>query len=130
MVPPPRAAPTAAAHGGTSTGNDYGTMLQIRNVQMLPDGRSFVETWGTWRFRIMDRGMRDGYVVARVERIEDCDEELDDGAGAQGPPEPAPAPAPGSEPEPALNTSQSWPIILKNFRTRHLTIPLSQDTPS
>ena len=52
-------------------------MLEIRNVQMLPDGRSFVETWGTWRFRIMDRGMRDGYMVARVERIEDYEEEMD-----------------------------------------------------
>ena len=74
MVPPPRAAPRATANGNMSTGNEYGTMLQIRNVHMLPDGRSFVETWGTWRFRIMDRGMRDGYMVARVERIEDFDE--------------------------------------------------------
>lgn len=82
MIPPPRAAPSAGAHGGTSTGNDYGTMLEIRNVQMLPDGRSVVETWGTWRFRIMERGMRDGYMVARVERIEDYEEELDESAVA------------------------------------------------
>lgn len=58
-------------------GNDYGTMLQIRNVHTLPDGRSLVETWGSWRFRIMERGIRDGYTVARVERIEDYEEELD-----------------------------------------------------
>ncbi|KAH9943399.1 PUA-like domain-containing protein [Epithele typhae] len=77
MIPPPRAAPTATANG-SSTGNDYGTMLAIRQVQMFPDGRSIVETWGTWRFRIMDRGMRDGYTVARVERIEDY-EDLDPG---------------------------------------------------
>ena len=57
-------------------------MLQIRNVQMLPDGRSVVETWGTWRFRIMERGMRDGYTVARVERIEDYEDELDQSAFA------------------------------------------------
>ena len=75
MVPPPRATPATGANGTISTGNDYGTMLEIRNVQMLPDGRSFVETWGTYRFRIMDRGMRDGYMVARVERIEDYEEE-------------------------------------------------------
>ncbi|RPD81062.1 hypothetical protein L226DRAFT_529510 [Lentinus tigrinus ALCF2SS1-7] len=80
MIPPPRAAPSTSAHGTTSTGNDYGTMLEIRNVQMLPDGRSVVETWGTWRFRIMERGMRDGYTVARVERIEDYEEELDESA--------------------------------------------------
>ncbi|KAI0375682.1 hypothetical protein BV20DRAFT_959699 [Pilatotrama ljubarskyi] len=79
MIPPPRAAPSASA-GGSSTGNDYGTMLAIRNVQMLPDGRSLVETWGTWRFRIMERGTLDGYMVARIERIEDYEEELDDGA--------------------------------------------------
>lgn len=65
MIPPPR--PTSTT---VSPGNDFGTMLQIRNVQMLPDGRSIVETWGTWRFRIMERGMLDGYVVARVERVE------------------------------------------------------------
>lgn len=79
MIPPPRAAPTASA-SGSSTGNDYGTMLAIRNVQMLPDGRSLVETWGTWRFRVMERGTLDGYMVARIERIEDYEEELDDTA--------------------------------------------------
>ena len=47
---------------------DYGTMLEIRNVQMLADGRSIVETWGTHRFRIMERGNLDGYMVGRVER--------------------------------------------------------------
>ncbi|KAI0677505.1 hypothetical protein C8Q78DRAFT_1002999 [Trametes maxima] len=79
MIPPPRSAPSSSA-GASSTGNDYGTMLAIRNVQMLPDGRSLVETWGTWRFRIMERGTLDGYTVARIERIEDYEEELDDGA--------------------------------------------------
>ncbi|KAI0352914.1 hypothetical protein OH77DRAFT_1428031 [Trametes cingulata] len=81
MIPPPRTAPSASA-SGSSTGNDYGTMLAIRNVQMLPDGRSLVETWGTWRFRIMERGTLDGYMVARIERIEDYEEELDEGAVA------------------------------------------------
>ncbi|KAI0776075.1 hypothetical protein BD413DRAFT_526275 [Trametes elegans] len=81
MIPPPRSAPSSSA-GASSTGNDYGTMLAIRNVQMLPDGRSIVETWGTWRFRIMERGTLDGYMVARVERIEDYQEELDGSATA------------------------------------------------
>ncbi|KAI0650698.1 PUA-like domain-containing protein [Trametes meyenii] len=83
MIPPPRSAPSSTA-GASSTGNDYGTMLAIRNVQMLPDGRSLVETWGTWRFRIMERGTLDGYTVARIERIEDYEEELDDGAVPPG----------------------------------------------
>ena len=53
-------------------------MLQIRDVQMLPDGRSIVETWGTYRFRIMERGVLDGYTVGRVERVEDIvDEDAD-----------------------------------------------------
>ena len=82
MIPPPRAAPSTSANGTTSTGNDYGIMLQIRNVQTFPDGRSLVETWGSWRFRIMERGMRDGYMVARIERIEDYEDELDRSAFA------------------------------------------------
>ncbi|KAF9259523.1 hypothetical protein L218DRAFT_874451 [Marasmius fiardii PR-910] len=55
---------------------EYGTMLEIRSVQMLPDGRSMVETWGVWRFRILERGILDGYVVGRVERIDDVEDDL------------------------------------------------------
>ena len=51
-----------------SSGNDYGTMLRILSVQMLPDGRSMVETIGTHRFRILESGTLDGYMVARIER--------------------------------------------------------------
>ncbi|KAF4619146.1 hypothetical protein D9613_005059 [Agrocybe pediades] len=47
---------------------DYGTILEIRSVQMLPDGRSYVETIGSTRFRILERGTLDGYMVARTER--------------------------------------------------------------
>lgn len=54
-------------------------MLEIRNVQMLPDGQCRVETWGTWRFRILERGTLDGYGVARIERVDDIglEEELE-----------------------------------------------------
>jgi Lon protease-like protein len=48
--------------------SDYGTMLEIRSVQMLPDGRSVVQTWGSSRFRILERGSLDGYMVGRIER--------------------------------------------------------------
>lgn len=58
--------PTAA--GGRSSGNDFGTMLEIKGVKMLHDGRSIVETRGTYPFRIMERGTMDGYMVARTER--------------------------------------------------------------
>jgi len=47
---------------------EYGTMLEIRSVRMQTDGRSLVETWGTYRFRIMERGALDGYMVGRIER--------------------------------------------------------------
>jgi len=47
---------------------NYGTILEIRSVQMLPDGRSLVETYGSSRFRILDRGTLDGYMVGRIER--------------------------------------------------------------
>jgi len=47
---------------------DYGTILEIRSVKMLPDGRSYVETWGSTRFRILERGTLDGYMVARIEK--------------------------------------------------------------
>ncbi|KAI0269157.1 PUA-like domain-containing protein [Gloeopeniophorella convolvens] len=57
--------------GERSAGNDFGTMLEIKSVRMLADGRSMVETWGTYRFRIMERGSMDGYMVGRIERIFD-----------------------------------------------------------
>lgn len=66
MIMPPRAAPTP---GDPGNGNDYGTMLEIKSVQMLADGRSMVETWGAHRFRILERGTLDGYMVGRIERL-------------------------------------------------------------
>ena len=47
---------------------EHGTMLEIQSVQMLPDGRSMVETVGTHRFRLVERGNLDGYTVGRIER--------------------------------------------------------------
>lgn len=49
----------------------YGTMLYVTNLQMFPDGRSLVETIGTYRFKIMSYTWQDGYPMAKVERIED-----------------------------------------------------------
>jgi Lon protease-like protein len=62
MIMPPTAA------GGRSSGDDFGTMLEIKSVKMLHDGRSMVEARGTYPFRIMERGTMDGYMVARIER--------------------------------------------------------------
>lgn len=68
MIMPPRP--------GSNSNMDYGTMLEIRSVQMLNDGRSMVETWGSWRFRILERGSLDGYMVGRIERIEDIPDDI------------------------------------------------------
>ncbi|KAG2141719.1 PUA-like domain-containing protein [Suillus bovinus] len=76
MIMPPRAAPVAGL--GVDAGADFGTMLEIRSVQMLPDGRSIVETRGTHRFRILERGSLDGYMIGRVERIDDYEDLFDD----------------------------------------------------
>jgi Lon protease-like protein len=50
---------------------EYGTLLEIVNLELLRDGRSFVETRGIGRFKIRAHGMLDGYHVGRVERVED-----------------------------------------------------------
>lgn len=50
---------------------EHGTMLQILSVQMLPDGRSLIETRGLSRFKVKEWRSHDGYIVGRVERIED-----------------------------------------------------------
>ena len=48
-----------------------GTLLHIVNMQLFPDGRSLIETRGVSRFKVSDHSMLDGYVVGRVERVDD-----------------------------------------------------------
>ncbi|KAI9798929.1 MAG: hypothetical protein M1825_004942 [Sarcosagium campestre] len=49
----------------------YGTLLHIVSVQMLSDGRSIIETVGVSPFKINAWGLRDGYTVANVSRVDD-----------------------------------------------------------
>ena len=49
----------------------YGTLLEIRDVQYLSDGRSFVDTIGSRRFKVISRGLRDGYHTAWIQLIRD-----------------------------------------------------------
>ena len=49
----------------------YGTLLYILNIQLLPDGRSLVESVGVSRFKVKSWGMLDGYVVGNIERVDD-----------------------------------------------------------
>lgn len=46
-------------------------MLIIRSVHFLPDGRSVVDTVGGKRFRVLTRGIKDGYSTADIEHLED-----------------------------------------------------------
>uniref|UniRef100_A0A8C7JCG7 LON peptidase N-terminal domain and ring finger 4 n=1 Tax=Oncorhynchus kisutch TaxID=8019 RepID=A0A8C7JCG7_ONCKI len=50
---------------------DYGCMLGIHSLEVLPDGRSYVDCVGGSRFRVLKRGQRDGYHTADIEYMED-----------------------------------------------------------
>ncbi|KAI9763467.1 MAG: hypothetical protein M1840_000481 [Geoglossum simile] len=49
----------------------YGTLLRIRSVQTLSDGRSLVETTGVSRFKVTAWDMLDGYAIGSISRVED-----------------------------------------------------------
>lgn len=49
----------------------YGTLLHIISFQMMPDGRSLIETRGLSRFQVKDWDMLDGYIVGKIERQDD-----------------------------------------------------------
>ncbi|CAH3154728.1 unnamed protein product [Porites evermanni] len=60
---------------------DYGVMLEINDLQYLPDGRSFLDCVGGRRFKVIERGIQNGYHTAKVEWIKDepiPPEELDE----------------------------------------------------
>ncbi|KAF2457822.1 PUA-like domain-containing protein [Lineolata rhizophorae] len=101
----------------------YGTMVEITETQMFPDGRSFIETRGVGRFKVLDHGTVDGYTVGKIEPVEDLgmlDEErteaaerlaataLDSESGSRTPEGPPEAmqdpPVPGPPPLEALAT--------------------------
>jgi Lon protease-like protein len=49
----------------------FGTMLQIKDIELLSDGRSVVEAVSGKRFRVISCGVFDGYCKASVEWIVD-----------------------------------------------------------
>jgi len=69
----PRFGMVLPARGSSAPGlqgvSEYGTMLEIQSVQMLPDGRSMVETVGVHRFKLLEKGSLDGYSIGRIERL-------------------------------------------------------------
>ena len=60
---------------------EYGTLLHIINMHLMPDGRSLIETVGVSRFRVLKHGTKDDYTIGKVERIDDisiaAEEELE-----------------------------------------------------
>lgn len=51
--------------------HQYGTMLRITEISTLADGRSIVITRGISRFRIVKHGMRDGYLIGKIQLFDD-----------------------------------------------------------
>ena len=49
----------------------YGTLLHIINMHLMPDGRSLIETVGISRFKVLSHGTLDGYKVGKIERVDD-----------------------------------------------------------
>jgi len=113
MIMPPRAAPMPG-HGTNAT-CEYGTMLEIRSVQMLPDGRSMVETWGIHRFRVLESGTLDGYMIGRVERIDDYEDDLGEWAGEY---EEAPVPSSSSLAPPIAMRPPSSTVLTRILSTQ------------
>ena len=50
---------------------DYGTMLYIDNINVMPDGRSIIHTTAVRRFRVFSRSTSCGYNTAKVEWMDD-----------------------------------------------------------
>lgn len=49
----------------------FGTLLRIENAHFYPDGRCLIESVGLSRFRVLRHAHSDGYVVSKVERVDD-----------------------------------------------------------
>ena len=57
--------------------SEFGTILEIRDIQYFSDGRSVVDTIGGRRFKVLERGSKDGYHTAMVEYLQDVPPEED-----------------------------------------------------
>lgn len=50
---------------------DIGCLVSISSIQTLIDGRSFVQCKGTRRFRVLEKWEQDGYLMGKVQWIEE-----------------------------------------------------------
>jgi hypothetical protein len=99
---------------GSTNFYQYGTLLYITNNQMLPDGRSVIETRGTERFRVVNHGVLDGYLVGQIERVHDIsnaeEEALEISETSQlRSHHPSPSPDIASSPSPSHEDSNTIP---------------------
>jgi len=60
-----------AGTNGPDPFSEYGTMLEIRDIQFFEDGRSIVDCIGGRRFKVLERSIQDGYNTAKVEFLQD-----------------------------------------------------------
>lgn len=49
----------------------YGTLLHIVSMHVMPDGRSLIETVGVSRFKVIKHGQLDGYTIGKIQKIDD-----------------------------------------------------------
>jgi len=56
------------ARPGSPQPSAYGNLLGIRRITIQNDGVAVVEVVGTTRFRIVETGSLDGYIVAHIEQ--------------------------------------------------------------
>ncbi|KAL2434911.1 LON peptidase N-terminal domain and RING finger protein C14F5.10c [Exophiala dermatitidis] len=56
---------------GTPRFHPFGTVLYIERMELLPDGRSLIETRGLYKFRVLETDVYDGYLVGKVQRVDD-----------------------------------------------------------
>lgn len=50
---------------------EIGTLLRIVSIEFFPDGRSLLESVGVSRFMVTRHGYMDGYMVGKIEKIDD-----------------------------------------------------------
>ncbi|XP_034254301.1 LON peptidase N-terminal domain and RING finger protein 3 [Thrips palmi] len=57
--------------GGPDRYAEFGTLLEVCDLVRMCDGSSILSTQGSRRFRVLQRGERDGYDVANVQLLHD-----------------------------------------------------------
>ncbi|KAM0334026.1 hypothetical protein ACHAQA_001046 [Verticillium albo-atrum] len=63
--------PRRPRHADDAPFVEYGTLLRIVNAEYFADGRSLIETTGISRFKVVRHGILDGYMVGKIDRVDD-----------------------------------------------------------